>query len=105
MLQQTAAQLGWTAEQCLQRVHTPVGLDLGGDSPEAVALAIVAEIQMVLHGRDPKNENDISGGNRKKVSVLDPTGTPFIPTACPLDKIENPVRSNTEEMAGPRDGE
>lgn len=32
-------------------LHAPVGLDLGSDAPEAVALAIVAEIQAVLAGR------------------------------------------------------
>jgi len=30
----------------------PVGLDIGGDSPEEIALSIIAEIQMVMHGRD-----------------------------------------------------
>lgn len=33
------------------RLHAPVGLDLGGTTPEAVALAIAAEIQARLAGR------------------------------------------------------
>lgn len=33
------------------RLHAPVGLDLGADAPEQVALAIAAEIQAVLRGR------------------------------------------------------
>lgn len=32
-------------------LHNPIGLDLGGDGPKAVALSIVAEIQAHLHGR------------------------------------------------------
>jgi xanthine dehydrogenase accessory factor len=33
------------------QLHAPVGLDLGADAPEQVALAIVAEIQTTLTGR------------------------------------------------------
>jgi len=36
------------------RLHAPVGLDLGADAPEQVALAIVAEIQAVLAARDAR---------------------------------------------------
>jgi xanthine/CO dehydrogenase XdhC/CoxF family maturation factor len=32
-------------------VHAPVGLDIGSDTPELIALSIVAEIQAVLSGR------------------------------------------------------
>jgi xanthine/CO dehydrogenase XdhC/CoxF family maturation factor len=34
------------------RLHAPVGLDLGADSPEQVALSIVAEIQATLTGHN-----------------------------------------------------
>lgn len=32
------------------RLHTPTGLDIGAETPEEIALAIVAEIQAVLNG-------------------------------------------------------
>jgi len=32
-------------------LHAPIGLDLGGESPESIALAAVAEIEAVMHGR------------------------------------------------------
>ncbi len=37
--------------EMLAKLHAPVGLDLGGTTPETVALAIVAEIQAHLAGR------------------------------------------------------
>ena len=39
------AELGVDAESLRPRLHAPVGLDLGGSGPEAIALAIVAELQ------------------------------------------------------------
>jgi xanthine dehydrogenase accessory factor len=38
--------------EALGKLRAPVGLDLGGDAPEAVALSILAEMQAVLHQRD-----------------------------------------------------
>ena len=54
----------FNAEQ-LEKLYAPVGLDIGADSPEAIALAIVAEIQSVLNNR--------SGGflRERKGSIYD----------------------------------
>jgi len=38
----------------LARLHAPVGLDLGGDHPAAVALSMLAEMQAALAGRDAR---------------------------------------------------
>ncbi len=35
----------------LGKLHAPIGLDIGADTPEAIALSIVAEIQSVLKNR------------------------------------------------------
>ena len=32
-------------------IHAPVGLDLGGDGPEAIALAVIAEVQACCMGK------------------------------------------------------
>ena len=44
-------ELGTEASALRERLHAPVGLNLGGRSPEAIAVSIVAEILAFLHGR------------------------------------------------------
>jgi xanthine dehydrogenase accessory factor len=39
-------------ESMLGRVFGPIGLDIGGDGPEAIALSIIAEIAAVMSGRE-----------------------------------------------------
>jgi xanthine dehydrogenase accessory factor len=38
------------ADETLQRVYAPIGLDLGGTSPEEIAVAILAEVIAVRRG-------------------------------------------------------
>lgn len=51
LVSEAALMLGLSVAECCSRLFAPVGLDLGGDGPEAIALAIVAEIHGVWHGR------------------------------------------------------
>jgi xanthine dehydrogenase accessory factor len=44
------SELGAEAQRLRPRLHAPVGLNLGGRTPEAIALAIVAEIHAFVHG-------------------------------------------------------
>jgi xanthine/CO dehydrogenase XdhC/CoxF family maturation factor len=52
------------------RLHAPVGLDLGGHHPATIALAIVAEIQAVLAGAEAGFLRDKSGKIHAQVSPL-----------------------------------
>jgi xanthine/CO dehydrogenase XdhC/CoxF family maturation factor len=47
------SELGAEAQRLRPRLHAPVGLNLGGRTPEAIALAIVAEIHAFVHGTQP----------------------------------------------------
>jgi xanthine/CO dehydrogenase XdhC/CoxF family maturation factor len=51
LVSEAAAILGRSVEECCERLFAPVGMDLGGDGPEAIALSIVAEVHGVCHGR------------------------------------------------------
>lgn len=52
-LQQTSTDAS-ALEAGLEVLHYPIGLDLGGDTPEAIALAIMAEITAVMNQRSGK---------------------------------------------------
>jgi len=45
------SDVGAQAAQLKDRLHGPIGLDIGATTPETIALAIVSEIQAVLAGR------------------------------------------------------
>ena len=49
-------------EEQLQFIHTPVGLDIGGETPMEIALSILAEIQMV---RYQKTGTTLSAGREE----------------------------------------
>jgi xanthine dehydrogenase accessory factor len=50
LVHSVAPELGLSTEECLARLHAPVGLDLGGHEPGAIALSIAAELQAVFAG-------------------------------------------------------
>jgi xanthine dehydrogenase accessory factor len=51
LLSEATNLAGCSVAECCERVWAPVGLDLGGDGPEAIALAIIAEVQAWREGR------------------------------------------------------
>lgn len=51
LVTEVAARLGRTVASCCDQIYAPVGLDLGGDGPEAIALAVIAEVQACFMGK------------------------------------------------------
>jgi len=51
---------GYTEEE-IARIHSPIGLDLGGRAPAEIALSIMAEITAVRFERDPRAQTGVGG--------------------------------------------
>ena len=50
-MSEAAAILGWDLTRACDGLFAPVGLDLGGDGAEAIALATIAEIHACCEGK------------------------------------------------------
>ena len=51
LVTEAAEALGLSVDRCCESLFAPVGMDLGGDGPEAIALSIVSEVQAMCNGR------------------------------------------------------
>lgn len=48
---------GYSKEE-LSKVYAPIGIDIGGETPEEIALSIMAEIQAIKYGKDVPHLSD-----------------------------------------------
>jgi xanthine dehydrogenase accessory factor len=60
-------------------VYAPVGLDLGAQTPESIALAIMSEVQLVLNGAG-------GGSMRERPGPIHPAGHAFVPANSAVDR-------------------
>lgn len=51
MLQELTEKGTWFTQQQLAVLHSPIGLDIGAETPEEIALSVIAEIKAVLSGK------------------------------------------------------
>ncbi|MGI4827527.1 MAG: XdhC family protein [Janthinobacterium lividum] len=51
LVSEAAEAIGWSVSRACEHMFSPVGLDLGGDGAEAIALSAVAEIQACTQGK------------------------------------------------------
>lgn len=71
------------SEESLARIHAPVGLDIGAESPVQVALAIIAEIQAFFGPRPGGSLRDRNGPIHEPVGGR--VAGSAVPGACGLD--------------------
>lgn len=83
LVSEAAAATGLSLAECCERIWAPVGLDLGGDGPEAIALAVVAEVQGICMGK--------LGGSRRLTSedvgryASEGSNLQYLETQCAMD--------------------
>ncbi|HYO76963.1 MAG TPA: XdhC family protein, partial [Thermoanaerobaculia bacterium] len=51
------------------RIHSPIGLDLGSETPDEIALAIVAEIQAALNRRSARPLRELNAPIHARVET------------------------------------
>lgn len=87
------------------RLFAPIGLDLGGESPESIALAGIAEMEAVLHARPGgflrARQNPIH--TRTPVPMVLPDSLPnALPDALP-SAMQDAIDATVEHCVIPRD--
>jgi xanthine/CO dehydrogenase XdhC/CoxF family maturation factor len=89
LVSEAAAALGRSVAECCARVHAPVGLDLGGDGPEAIALAVVAQVQAWRQGR--LGESRRLTAEEVAAHIAEGGAARYAQTQCAVGAVE-PVR-------------
>jgi xanthine dehydrogenase accessory factor len=62
---------GGLAAAAAERVHTPIGLDIGAETPEEIAVSIMAEIIRTRHGGSALPMREVVRGRRRGVAPAD----------------------------------
>jgi xanthine dehydrogenase accessory factor len=68
LVSETSAMTGLSIAECCARIFAPIGLDLGGDGPEAIALAVLAEAQACCMGKIASSRRLSSADVLKQIS-------------------------------------
>lgn len=80
---QLLAEADLDASKLGPTLHSPMGLDIGADGPQQVALAVIAEIQATLNGRNGGLLRDRSGSiHARNEDLADPEGSWARSIAC-----------------------
>jgi xanthine dehydrogenase accessory factor len=85
LIAEAAAKLEMSVSECCELIRAPVGLDIGGEGPEAIALAILAEAQACCMGKG--NESGKLSAEHVQRYLAASDVQPYIQTQCGLDTV------------------
>ncbi len=85
LIAEAANSLEWSVSECCQHICAPVGLDIGGEGPEAIALAIIAEAQAYCMGK-PNGPRRLSA-DQVQGYLATADSQRYLQTQCSLDTI------------------
>ena len=96
LLSEAAHSAGIAFETACDLVHAPVGLNLGGDGPEAIALAILSEAQSIInnHTLAPRAMN-ATEARKQLLHHQESSATRGTQPYCALDEV--PIAGTTEQ--------
>ena len=63
-----------TMASWMERLHSPIGLDLGGETPADIALSVMAEVQRCLHGTSGMPLRQVRSGVAERAVVAGVAG-------------------------------
>ncbi len=84
LLRDAAQKAQFPFEEALSRVHAPIGLELGGDGPESIALSIAAEVQAATH-RDTTRFTPAGASRRMTLAEAEDLAGSFNGQRSPVD--------------------
>jgi xanthine dehydrogenase accessory factor len=83
LVSEVAEMLKWTVAECCAQIYAPVGLDLGGDGPEAIALAVIAEMQACCMGKRGTSRRLLSEDVERH--IREGGGARYLQVQCAMD--------------------
>ena len=74
--EQLVMELSANVDATLRRLHAPIGLDIGAETPEEIALSVVSEIKAVLSERSGMQLREREGSIHESFNALETSLTP-----------------------------
>jgi len=94
LVSEVSAALGLSMEECAALIHAPAGFNLGGDAPESVALAILAEAHARCFNRDGQPRRIDAAAMWQHLENAVRTGSP--PLVCSIDSPFEAAKSDPQ---------